>query len=187
MLRVVSRELPGIRGGTLCLGQVTLLLDTGKHGERYVHHVGAGPYLLAVSERILVVHAGCGKFQGYLVLVVVGLVVATQPYEYSHLVIGERRGVLLHRIGMHEHLQTAILTQVEGRILVNGLGLVGAEVGYHHVEGLLIGLDQLGLCGVLRPGYARRQHVVDGGLVVVLLYINRAHCHLARSRSRRVE
>ena len=166
--------------GAVALGEVALLLEGGEDIEGYVEHVFLGPYDALVGGRIFVVMAGGGKFQRYLILIVVALVVAAKADEDGELVVGEVGDILVERVGVDEHLQPAILAQVEGGVLVHTLRLAGAEVVDHDVEGLLIVFHQLGLGGVLHTRDARREDIVDGGLVVVLLDIHGTHRHISR-------
>ena len=85
---------------------------------------------------------------------------------------------------MHEHLHVLILAQVEGGVAIDGLRLAGRQVLHHHVHGLLVGLGQLRLRGVGDAGDARRQHIVDGALVVVLLDVDGADLQRAAVRAR---
>ncbi len=78
---------------------------------------------------------------------------------------------------MYEHLQALILSQVECSCLVYGLGLVFCKILHSHVHGLLVALDELWLRGVGNAADARRQYIVHGLLVVVLLYVYCAHFH----------
>ena len=159
---------------------VALLLELGEDGERNVEHVLLGPYGAAVLRRIAVVGSLGGELQGQLVLVIVVLIVGAEPDEDGELVVGEVGDVLRHGVGMGEHLYALILPEVEVGVLVDGLGRARAEVGDGHGERLLVALDELGLCGVLLTTDARRQDVVDGLLVVVLLDTDGADGHLSR-------
>ena len=123
--------------------------------------------------------AGGSEFERHLVFVVVALVVASEAYEDSQLVVGEVGGVLVQRIGMHEHLQALVLSEVEGGVLIDTFRLSCAEVVDHDVECLLVALDELWLGGVLHTRDARRQYVVDRCLVVVLLDVDGADRHVA--------
>ena len=68
------------------------------------------------------------QLQGYEVLVVVALVVAAQTDEYCQLVVLELCGVGYEVVGVYEHLQSLVLSQVEVGVLIDGLRLVLREV-----------------------------------------------------------
>ena len=51
----------------------------------------------------------------------------------------------LQVIGMYEHLHVLVLAEVEVGIAIDGLRLIMLQFLHHHVQGLLVGLYQLGL------------------------------------------
>ena len=61
------------------------------------------------------------ELQRNLILVVVTLVVGTQSYKHSQLVVLQVRGILLQGIGMYEHLDAFILSQIHAGILIHRL------------------------------------------------------------------
>ncbi|CDD05928.1 unknown [Prevotella sp. CAG:592] len=121
-----------------------------------------------------------GELQRNLIFVEVALVVGTESHEHRQLVVLQVCGVLFEGVGMHEHLQTLILSEVEVRVLVYCLCLTVREVCHLYVERLLVALCELRLRRVLLSTDARRQHVVHRHSVVVLLDVHGADCHLAR-------
>ena len=178
-LLVVGREGCRIGGAALGTCHVAVFLQLGEGGERDVEHILLGPYQPAVL-RVVVVLAGGGELQRYLILIVIALVVVAQAHEQGQLVVLQSGGVGLEGVGMGKHLQPAVLAQVLVGVLVDGLGLAVGETGHHHVEGLLVVLDELRLLGVEGTADAWRQHIVDGHLVGVLLDVHGADRHLAR-------
>ena len=177
---IVGGEEVVVGGVALSLGLVALLLHGGEHGKGYIEHVLLRPHDALVVGRVFVVVSRRGELEGHLILIVVALVVAAQAHEHRQLVVGQIGGIVDGMVGMHEHLQAAVLAQVEVGVLEHSLRLAGAQVAHHHVEGLLVALHQLRLCGVLHTRDARRQDVVDRFLVVVLLDVDSAHRHIAR-------
>ena len=163
----------GEAGRTHGAGLVAGLLQLGEQREVDVEHVLQRPHGTAVVgiEPVVVVAVG-GELQGDDVLVVVVLIVTAQTDEDGQLVILQRRGIVDEVVGMDEHLHVAVEAQVEGGVAVDGLRLAAGEILHHHVEGLLVGLGELGLRGVGDARDARRQHVVDGAFVVVFLNID---------------
>ena len=90
-----------------------------------------------------------------------------------------QRGVVVDEVvGVNEHLDMLIAAQVERRVTVDGFRLVLRQVLDHQTQCLLVGFGQLGLRGVGDTRDARRQYVVDGFSVVVLLDIDRADLQL---------
>ena len=164
----------------MCLRLVAFLLQASELRESYVEHVLLGPHGASVGSREASVLAGLGQLQRYLVLVEVALVVGTETYEHRQLSVLKACLVGLESIGVHEHLQTLVLSEVERCVLVHRLRLACAERGYAHRECLLVVLNKLWLRGVLSALDARRQDIVDGLLVVVLLDVHGTHHELAR-------
>ena len=115
-----------------------------------------------------------GELQGYEVLVVVALVVAAQTDEDGQLVVLQLRVVGHQVVGVHIHLQTLVLAQVEVGVLVDGLRLVLRQVLHHQAERLLVVLRQLRLRGVGSTADARRQHVGHRLALSVLLNVDGA-------------
>ena len=185
MSLIVSAVYLVERRRPLCLGDVTLFLQLGEDVEAHVEHVLLGPYLLAVGRGVAaVVTAVGGETEGYLVLIVVVLVVASETYEDSQLVVLQSCGVGHEVVGVGEHLHALVLSEVERRVLVHPLRLPVAEVLHHHVEGLLVTLHELWLRRVGDACDARGKDVVHWCLVVALLDV---HCtHLERTRLRTV-
>ena len=185
---VVHREDAIVGRRSLRLRHVALFLDLREELERDVEHVLLGPHGSAVGNRIaVVVVAGSGELQRNLVFVVVALVVASQTDEDSELVVGEVGGVLLECVGMYEHLDAFVLAHVDGRVLIDGFSLTIRQVRDHHIERLLVALDELRLGGVGIATYSGRQHIVHGKLVVVLLDVDGADRETSRLRSRVVD
>ncbi len=177
---VVGTVFAVVAGGSRRLRRVAFFLQFGEQFERNVEHILLGPHRLAALLRVSVVVTGRSKGQRNLVFVVVVLVVASQTHEESQLVVGQVGNVVLHCVGMYEHLYALVLTHIHGGILVDSLRLARAKVVDGHCQSLFVRLYELRLSGVLFAADARRQHVVDGSLVVVLLDIYRADRHLAR-------
>ena len=187
LVGVVRRVDAVVRSLSVCLGFVALLLQAGELGEGDVEHVLLGPYGAGVGSRVASVLAGLGELQRNLVLVEVALIVGAETYEYRQLSVLKIRLVGLESVGVNEHLQTLVLSEVERCVLVHRLCLAGAERGDAHRECLLVVLHELRLRWVLSALDARRQDIVDRLLVVVLLDVHGAHHELARSGSRVVE
>ena len=179
VLLVVGTEGGGVGSPTLGACQVSVFLQLCEGREWNVEHVLLGPHLPAVL-RVVVVFAGCSQRQGNLVFVVVVLIVIAQAHEECQLVALQMGGVYLEGVGVGKHLHALILAQILVGILIHGLGLAAGKIGDHDVESLLVVLDKLWLCGVEGTADARRQHVVDGQLVGVLLDVHGADGHLTR-------
>ena len=109
-----------IRSPTFGLGLVTLLLQVGENRERHIQHVLLGPYSSLVGNRIAVIRRITMRreLQWNLILIVVTLVVRTQSHEHGQLVVLQVRGILLQGIGMYEHLDAFILSQIHASILI---------------------------------------------------------------------
>ena len=118
----IVRILSVIRSLPSCLRDVTLFLQLRKDAERYIEHILLGPHLPLVGNAVtIIVAARLCQFQRYLILIVIILVVGAKTNEQSQLVIRKIRDILLHGIGMHKHLQSAVLAQVNIRILIHRL------------------------------------------------------------------
>ena len=187
LVGVVRRVESVERSLSVRLRLVAFLLQASELRESYVEHVLLGPYGASIGSRETSVLAWLGQLQRYLVLVEVALVVGTETYEHRQLSVLKVSLVGLESIGVHEHLQAFVLSEVERCVLVHRLRLACAERGYAHRECLLVVLNELWLRGVLSALDARRQDIVDGLLVVVLLDIHGTHHEFARRRSRVVE
>ena len=127
--------------------------------------------------RETVVNTRSRQLKRNLILVVVVLVVASQAHEHRQLAVTERGGVLLHCVGVNEHLYALILTQVEHGILIHGLRRARSEVGDHDIESLLVVLHNLRLVRVTIAANSWRHYIVDRCLVLILLEIDGAHRH----------
>ena len=171
LVAVVFRIGMHIGGLSGCLLLVALLLDGGQLVEGYVEHVLLGPHCHPSLVRVAVVILG-SQFQRYLVFIVVALVVASESHEDGQLVVLQVRGVLLHGVGMHKHLQTLVLAQVEVGVLIHRLCLALCQLLDDESERLLVVLHELRLRGVGHTAYSRRQHIVHGLLVGVLLDVD---------------
>ena len=149
---------------------VALFLQLGKHVERDVEHIGFRPYGTTVGGGIFAVVATVGRQrQGYLVFIVVVLVVATHADKHGELVVLQVGIVGNQMVGVDEHLHLLVLAQVETGVAIHGLRLTSLQILHHHVEGLFVGLYELGLRGVGYSRDTRRQHIVYRLLVVILL------------------
>ena len=130
----------------LRLGLVTGFLQVGKHIHVDIEHVFFGPYCTTVGCAVLAIIAAVGgEREGYLVLVVVILVVATHTYKHRQLTILQLGGIGHQVIGMHKHLHVLVLAQVEVHVTINSLRLTVLQILHHHIERLLVVLHQLGL------------------------------------------
>ena len=78
---------------------------------------------------------------------------------------------------MDVHLQVLILTEVEGRITVDGLRFSLRQVLDHHTQGLLVGFGKLWLRRVSHTRDAWWHNIVDGAAVVVLLDVHGTDFH----------
>ena len=102
-----------VERGVLGLGLVAGFLHLGENVECHVEHIVLGPNRTAVVRRIAVVASGGREVERDKILVVVVLVVAAQSNEHGQFLIFQVGHVGLVGIGMHKHLQTLILAQVE--------------------------------------------------------------------------
>ena len=139
---VVVGEGGGIGSGTLGLGLVAGLLQGSKYGEVDVEHVLFGPYGGALGIGIDLLGR---ELQRYLIFIIVALVVAAEAHEDGELVVLQVGDILQEGVGVDEHLQTLVLAQVEGSLLVDRLRLAAAEVLHNHAHRLFVALHQLGL------------------------------------------
>ena len=119
------------------------------------------------------------EFEGYFVFVVVALVVASHAHEHCQLVVGQVGGVLHQCVGVYEHLHALVLAEVEHRVFIDGFRFSRAEVVDDDVECLFVAFYELRLCGVGISADSRRQDIVDGLLVVVLLNVDGADRHVS--------
>ena len=172
---VVLAELGGIAGSAQCTSLVAGLLQLGELGEVDVEHVFLRPHGTTVVEIIFIIVVAVGRqFQRDEVFVVVVTIVVTQTDEHCQLVVLQTSHVVDDVVGMNEHLQMLVATQVEGGVMINGLRLTLRDVSDHHAQCLLVSLGELWLRGVGDTRDAGRQHVVDRTAVVVLLDIDSA-------------
>ena len=155
--------------GSLLL--VAFLFECRQFVERYVEHVLLRPHCHSSLVRVAIVVLG-GELQWYLIFIVVALVVATQSHEDGQLVVLQVGGVLLHGVGMHKHLQSLVLSQVEVGVLIHRLCLTLGQLLYDESQCLLVVLHELRLRGVGHTTYSRRQHIVHRQLVGVLLDVD---------------
>ena len=172
---IIVREQLVVGSMSLRLCPVTLLLQLREDVERDIEHIVFRPHHAFVLSGVFVVVSRRSEFQRNLVFIEITLIVTTQPDEHRQLVVGQVSCVFKHGIGVYEHLQTTILSEVERRVLVYRLRLARPQVLHHHVERLFITLHQLRLSGVLCSVDARRQHVVHRLFVVILLDVYGAH------------
>ena len=124
LVRVVIGERHRITGGTHCTRLVARLLDLREDAKVDIEHVSQRPNGTAVVHIIfIVVTTVWSQFQGYDILIVVVLIVTTHADEDRQLVILQTCGIVEQVVGMDEHLEVFILTQVKNRIAVDSLGL----------------------------------------------------------------
>ena len=88
---------------------------------------------------------------------------------------------------MYKHLHVLILSQVKVHVSINSLRLATLQLFYHHIERLFIILYELGLRGVGNTGDTRRQHIVNGFLVIILFDIDSTHFQDTTLRGRRIQ
>ena len=119
--------------------------------------------------------------QGYLIFVIVVTIVGTQPYENSQLVISQRGGILCKGVGMHKHLQALVTTQIKCGVFVNCLRFAMAQMVDNHIQRGFIAFDQLRLRGILLAIDARRNDIIHGRFLGILLNTDSAHRHCPRS------
>ena len=172
LVRIVCREQAVVRCLSVGLRLVAFLLEVGQLLEVDVQHVLLGPNLSCFGCGVAVILARRCELQRNLVLIEVALIVRTETYEYGELSVFQSGGVLLEGVGMHEHLQTLILTDVQRGVLIYRLCLARTERCDGHGKRLLVVLHELRLRRVLSALDARRQNVVDGLLVSVLFYVD---------------
>ena len=176
---VVVAEFGRVTGSTARTSPVTGLLQIGQFREVDIEHILLRPYGTTVVEVVFVIVVAVGRqLQRDEIFVVVVAVVAAETDEYCQLVILQRGFVVDEVVGVNEHLDMLIAAQVERRVTVDGFRLVLRQVLDHQTQRLLVGFGQLGLRGVGDARDARRQYVVDGLAVVVLLDIDRADLQL---------
>ena len=113
-----------------------------------------------------------GEFQGHLIFIIVVLVVAAKAHKHCQLVVLKVGGILLQGIGMHKHLQTLILAEVEVGVLIHGLGLSLGKLLDDEAESLLVVFNKLWLRRIGNTADTRRKDVVDGELVGMLLDVH---------------
>ncbi len=83
---------------------------------------------------------------------------------------------------MVPHLETAVDTQVELRVLIYSTGIAGLKTGEGHRKRLFIELGGLRLPRILNAVHARRKHIVDGGAPRILFYVHNRHVKFALGR-----
>ena len=157
----------------MCLSLITLLLEIGKDAESHIKHILFRPNQFTVGRHITVVIAARSrKGERNLIFIIVILIVATQTDEDCQLPILQICGILLQGIGMGKHLDTLILTEVEGSILVYRLSLSTGQVPDNKTQSLLVGFNQLWLARILFTADAWRQYVIDRSLLSIFLQIH---------------
>ena len=177
-----------VTGSALGLTDVALFLELCEHIKVDVEHVIDGPHLTAVGIGVFVVVAAVWReHQRNLVFVVVVLIVAAQTYEHGKLIVLQVGDIGHEMIGMDEHLHVLVLTEIERGLLIDGLRLSMLHVPHHHVQCLFVVLHKLWLRGVGGTADARRQHVIDGNLIVVLFNVHGTHHEFSRFRRRGVQ
>ena len=164
------------------LGLVAGRLDRGEELEGYVEVVVLWPDLVAVGAGAVVVEAGGGEVEGYLVLVVVVLDVGAEAEEERDVAVAEVCGVVDERLGVDPHLEALVDAEVHLGVLVHAACVAGLESGDFHLHGLLVELQGLRLPGVLGAVHAGGQDVVDGGAGGVLLDVDGGDVELALGR-----
>ena len=160
------------RAGTF--GFVTRHFRIRQGREWEVEHILFRPYCPAVAVAVVVIQSLRGQGQGNLIFVVVILQVATQTNETGQFIVSQIR-VDTRGLGVHEHLQFLVVTQVVRSVLIHGFGIVRGEVLNFQHHRLLVLRYQLRLSGIGLTAYARRQHIVDRCLGTVLLNTYRLH------------
>ena len=126
---------------------------------------------------MIIVVAVRSQHERYLVFVVVVLVVATQTDEHRQLTILQIGGIGYQVVGMHKHLHSLVLAQVNDALLIHCLRLVLLQVVDDHLKSLFVALHQLGLRGVGNSTDTWRQHIVHWFLVAVFLDVHCTHVY----------
>ena len=156
MIGVVYRESTVIAccSCTTCL--ITLLLYRGEEFQWNVEHILLWPHNTAMLPSVHIITTWSRQLQRNFILVVVVLVVRTQTDEHSQLVIRKVGCILFKGVSVYEHLQTLVLTKIEGCILINSFWLSCSKVVDNHWECLLVLLNQLWLVRILSALDTRR-------------------------------
>ena len=115
------------------------------------------------------------QLQGHLVFIEVGFVVGAHSHEYRGLAVTQVCDVVSQRVGVNEQLQVLVLPHIVVTVLEYRTGVAWREVLGDERQRLLVLLDELCLRGVGDTAYSRRQHIVDGLLLVVFLDVHRSH------------
>ena len=184
VLLIVHRKLSIETCRSVSTTNIALLLHIGEYRDRHIEHIVFRPDSLTILSWILVVLLFGSQFQRNFVLVIVILVVGTQADEYCQLIIGKIRNIWLERIGMHKHLQTLVLPNVERSILVDGFRFFISQIMHRHGQSLLVALHKLWLWWVLLARDAWRKNVVYRCFIVVFLDTHCSYRHCPRRWSR---
>ena len=168
-------ELLIVAGVAEALLAVAVALELSELLEFDVDHVLCGPDDAAVRGVVLVVAPfGC-QLQGYFVLVEVRLVVRAHAQEHAGLAVAQVGDVVGQGIGVDVELQVLVLPHVVVAVLEDGACVAGREVLGDEGQRLLVLLHELCLVGVRDACDSRRQDVVDGQFLVVLLDVDGSH------------
>ena len=180
MIGVVYRESTVIAccSWTTCL--ITLLLHGGEEFQWNVEHVLLWPHNTSLFPCVCIVMTWSRQLQRNFILVVVVLIVRTQTDEHSQLVIRKIGCILFKGIRMYEHLQTLVLTKIEGCILIDRFWLACSKIVYNHRECLFVLLNQLWLVRVLSTFNAWRYYIVYRSLIIVFFKAHSTHWHCTR-------
>ena len=142
---VVHRELLIIACRSVSASLVALLLHICEHRNRHIEHIFYWPNRLTVLSRILVVLLFGRQFQRYFVFIVVVLVVGTQTNKHRQLIVGKVGNVRFERIGVHKHLQTLVLANIERSVFINRFRFLVAQIVHRHCQRLFVALHKLWL------------------------------------------
>ena len=84
---------------------------------------------------------------------------------------------------MYPHLNTLIVTQIEGRVAIDAAAVAGLEVGDFQRKRLLVELRYLRLSGIGYAAHTRRQHIIHRLTSCILLDVYNRQVKLALGRS----
>ncbi len=178
---VVNRKFRAVRSQPLRLGLVALFFQRSEYARLNVNHIFFGPNGFATGGGILVIMAFRRERQRHFVFVIIALVIRAEPQEKRELVVFEAGRVGVEGVGVNEHLQALVKTEVERRVLINAFRFARRQIRQRHGQCLLVAFHKLRLRRVGVAAYARRQGVVHRRLVVVFLNI---HCrNVERARA----
>ena len=82
---------------------------------------------------------------------------------------------------MHKHLQALVTTQIKRGVFVNGLRFAMAQMVDNHIQRSFIAFNQLRLRRILLAIDTRRNDIIHGRFLGILLNTDSAHRHCSSS------